>query len=107
MRTNDHMITNLSEQFELEFGKHGTPQRAKFDEEAYAFYTSLVLKDARKDAHLTQAELAKRIGADKSYISRIENGSVVPSVATFYRLVGAMGLSVELNPRIGVNTICK
>ena len=98
MQTNNHMITNISEQLEKEFGKHGTPERAKFDEEAYAFYTSQILLQTRKEARLTQAELAKRIGADKSYISRIEKGITVPSVATFYRIVAALGRSVELVP---------
>jgi len=92
------MITDISEQLEKEFGKHGTPERAKFDEEAYAFYTSQILLETRKEARLTQAELAKRIGADKSYISRIEKGITVPSVATFYRIVAALGRSVELTP---------
>jgi DNA-binding XRE family transcriptional regulator len=92
------MITDISEQLEKEFGKHGTPERAKFDEEAWAFYTSQILLDARKNARLTQVELAKRIGADKSYISRIEKGVTIPSVATFYRIVNALGLSVELTP---------
>ncbi len=98
MEKNNHQITDYSAILEQEFGKHGTPERAKFDEEAYAFYTSQVLLDARKNARLTQAELAKRVGADKSYISRIEKGMIVPSVATFYRIVSAMGLSVELRP---------
>ncbi len=98
METNNHKIVDYSAVLEQKYGAHGTPERAKFDEEAYAFYTSLVLKDARKNARLTQAELAARIGVDKSYISRIEKGITVPSVATFYRLVGAMGLSVELRP---------
>jgi DNA-binding XRE family transcriptional regulator len=92
------MITNISEQLEREFGKHGTPERAKFDEEAYAFYTSRILLDARKEAGLTQQELARRVGTDKSYISRIEKGITVPSVATFYRIVSALGRSVELVP---------
>jgi DNA-binding XRE family transcriptional regulator len=94
----NHHITNISEQLAKEHGAHGTPERAKFDEEAYAFYTSQVLLDARKSAMLTQAELSKRIGADKSYISRIEKGITVPSVATFYRIVNALGRSVELVP---------
>ncbi len=98
METNNHEIVNYSEILAKKYGSHGTPERAKFDEEAYAFYTSLILHDARKNARLTQAELAGRIGVDKSYISRIEKGTVVPSVATFYRLVGAMGLCVELRP---------
>jgi DNA-binding XRE family transcriptional regulator len=90
------MITNISEQLEKEFGKHGTPERARFDEEAYAFYTSQILLDARKQARLTQKELAIRIGADKSYVSKIEKGITVPSVATFYRIVNALGMHVEL-----------
>ena len=98
MHTNNHLITDISAQLEKEYGAHGTPERAKFDEEAYAFYTSLILLEARKDAMLTQAELAKRIGADKSYISRIEKGITIPSVATFYRIVSALGRSVELVP---------
>ena len=98
MQTNNSMITNISEQLEEEFGKHGTPERAKFDEEAYAFYTSQILLEARRGARLTQAELAKRIGADKSYISRIEKGVTVPSVATFFRIASALGRSVELIP---------
>ncbi|TCO90313.1 helix-turn-helix protein [Bacteroides heparinolyticus] len=73
---------------------------AEFDEEAYAFYTGQILLDARKNARLTQEELAKRIGTDKSYISRIEKGITVPSVATFYRIVNALGLNVELKPTL-------
>ena len=46
METNNHMITNISEQLEKEFGRHGTPERAKFDEDAYAFYTSRILLEA-------------------------------------------------------------
>ncbi|MCK9302558.1 MAG: helix-turn-helix transcriptional regulator [Bacteroidales bacterium] len=75
-----------------------TPERAKFDENAYAYYTSVILQDARKNSRLTQVELAKRLGTTKSYISRIEHGGIVPSVATFYRIINALGLTVELTP---------
>jgi DNA-binding XRE family transcriptional regulator len=95
---NNHQIVDYSAVLAAQYGAHGTPERAKFDEEAYTFYTSQVLLDARKEARLTQQELAKRIGADKSYISRIEQGVTVPSVATFYRIVSALGRSVELRP---------
>ena len=98
MSTNDQMITDISEQLEREFGKHGTPERAKFDEEAWAFHIGQILLDARKNAGLTQVELARRIGADKSYVSKIERGVTVPSATTFYRIVNALGLSVELIP---------
>ena len=68
MQTNDHKIRDYSAVLEAEYGAHGTPERARFDEEAYVFYTSQILIETRKQARLTQAELAKRIGADKSYI---------------------------------------
>ena len=97
MQTNNK-ITDYSAILAAQYGNHGTPERAKFDEEAYAFYTSQVLLEARKNARLTQAELASRIGADKSYISRIEKGITIPSAATFYRVVNALGLSVRLTP---------
>ena len=66
METNNHQIVDYSVILEKEFGKHGTEERAKFDEQAYAFYTSQILLDARKNARLTQEELAKRVGAEKS-----------------------------------------
>jgi hypothetical protein len=46
---------------------HGTPERVKFDDEAYAFYTGQILLQARKEAKITQSELAKRISSTKSY----------------------------------------
>jgi transcriptional regulator with XRE-family HTH domain len=51
-----------------------------------------------KNAHLTQEELAHRIGADKGYISRIERGLTIPTVATLYKIVAAMGMTIELKP---------
>ncbi len=98
MPTSNHIITNISEQLEKEFGKHGTPERAKFDEEAYTFYTSQILLETRKESGITQSELAKRLGVDKAYISRIEKGTTIPSVATFFRIASALGRSVELRP---------
>jgi transcriptional regulator with XRE-family HTH domain len=43
-------------------------------------------------------ELAKRIGTNKTYISRVENGRTEPKISTFYRIVAALGRSVELVP---------
>lgn len=98
MQTNDHKIRDYSAVLSTQYGEPGTPERTKFDEEAYAFYTSQIILDARKKAQLTQEELAKRIGTDKSYISRIEKGITIPSVATFYRIMNALGLTIELTP---------
>ena len=91
-------IYDVSAELAREFGEIGTPEREKAVEKAWEEYNAQILLDARKNARLTQAELAKRIGADKGYISRIERGLTVPTVSTLYRIAAAMGLTVELRP---------
>ena len=80
------------------FDWEGSPYREKHRERAWEEYNAQILLDARKNAGLTQQELADRIGADKGYISRIERGLTVPTVATLYKIASAMGLTIELRP---------
>ena len=101
MEENDNEIRDLSAELAKEFGKPGTPERAEFDEKAYAFYTGQVILDARKSEKITQSELAKRLGVDKSYISKLENGNVNPSVGFFYRIMNALNLRVEITRQVG------
>lgn len=96
METNNHQINDYSAVLDAKYGKPGTPERAKFDEEAYAFYTGQILLDARKEAKITQSELAKRVGTNKSYISKIENGTIEPGVGLFFRIIDALGLRIEI-----------
>lgn len=77
------------------FGKKGTESRAEAEEKAYAFYTGQIIEDARKKAKISQSELAKRIGSNKGYISRVENGQTEPKISTFYRIMNALGVRVE------------
>lgn len=78
------------------FGKEGTPERIKAEDDAFSFYSSQILLDARKEAKVTQTELAKRINSTKSYISKVENGVITPSAGTFYRIINALGMRVEV-----------
>ena len=48
---------------------------------------------------MTQEEVARKIGASKGYISRVERGLTVPTVATQYKIVAAMGLRVVFLPQ--------
>jgi ribosome-binding protein aMBF1 (putative translation factor) len=96
MNTKKSMITDISAELEKEFGAPGTPERERFDEEAYAFYTAQILHDARKEAKVTQSELASRINSTKSYISRVENGDIIPSVAKFWQMISSLGMRLEV-----------
>jgi ribosome-binding protein aMBF1 (putative translation factor) len=87
---------SVSEELNRTFGEPGTESRKLAEQQAWEEYNAQILLEARKGAGMTQSELADKIGADKSYISRVERGLTIPSISTFYRMVSAMGLSVEL-----------
>ncbi len=87
---------NVSEELNHTFGMPGTESRKQAENRAWEEYNAQILLDARKESGMTQSEVADKIGADKSYISRVERGLTIPSISTFYRIVAAMGLTVEL-----------
>ena len=91
-------LYDVGAELDREFGEVGSESYNQALSQAWEEYNAQVLLDARKNAGLTQAELAERIGANKSYISRIERGLTFPSVATLYLLAAAMGLAVTLQP---------
>lgn len=91
-------IYDVSAELERELGPKGSAGRKAAEDKAWEEYNAQILLDARKNAGLTQQELAERIGADKGYISRLERGLTIPTVSTLYRIAAAMGLAVELHP---------
>lgn len=96
MQTNDHVIRDYDVVLDREFGAPGSPERMKAEDDAYAFYLGQIIKKSRREENLTQAELAQKVGTDKAYISRVENGITIPSVSTFYRIITALGLTLSL-----------
>lgn len=93
-------LFDVDAQLDAAFGKEGTPGRRSAEDKAHAFFTGQIIEEARKRANMTQAELAEKIGTNKSYISRVETGRTEPKVSTFYRIVSALGLTVELTPAL-------
>ena len=71
-------------------------RRAKFEEKARAYYASQILSEARRESGMTQNELARRVGMTRAQIAKIENGTVEPGVGLFYRIVGELGLRVDI-----------
>ena len=80
-------ITTFDEHLDTRYGKIGSEKRTDFDIKAKAFAIGEILREARKEAHLTQEQLALKTGTRKSFISRIENGHSDIQLSTLYRLV--------------------
>lgn len=59
---------------------------------------SAILRDARKRAGLTQAELARRGGTSQATVSAYEHGRKTPSVETLARLLAAAGTRLTAAP---------
>jgi len=90
-------IRNFDELLEREHGKIGTESRNEFEEKAQMFIVSEMLKEARKEAKLTQQQLAERAGTKKSYISKIENAKGNIQLSTLIRI-----FETGLNRKIGL-----
>ena len=57
-----------------------------------------LLRRARTEAGLTQAELARRSGTTQSVIARMEQPGANPRVESLEALLGAMDRGLELTP---------
>ena len=87
---------NFDELLDIKYGKVGIEKRDDFEKKAQYFVISEMLKDARKEANMTQEELADKVGTKKSYISRLENGKCEIQLSTLYRIF-EFGLGKRIN----------
>ena len=93
----DKDVTTFEEHLEERYGKRGSPDRTEFEIKAKSFLIGEMVKSERHLANLTQEQLATKIGAKKSFISRIENGKTDIQLSTLYRLMElGLGRKIEL-----------
>ena len=94
-------INSMDEVLDGLYGAVGTPERENFRREAYAYCVGQLIHDTRKQEKVTQEVLAKRVGTDKSYISKVEKGVIEPGASMFYRIIEALGMKIEIVKPIG------
>jgi DNA-binding XRE family transcriptional regulator len=91
---------NFEELLDVEYGVIGSEKRDDFEKKAQYFIISEALKEARREAKMTQEQLATKIGTKKSYISRLENGKCDIQLSTLYKIF-EFGLGKKINLVIG------
>ena len=64
-----------------------------------------LIRDARRDAGLTQAELANRLGTTQSAVARLEADGSNPRVNTVVRALEACGRELVLESRLQRSSI--
>lgn len=90
-------VTDFDQLIEVEYGEIGAEKRNKYEEKTQMFIISEMLKEARKEAKLTQEQLAERAGTKKSYISKLENAKGNIQLSTLIRI-----FEQGLNRKIGL-----
>ncbi len=83
------------------YGAKGTERRDALERDFEGFKVGLLLRKAREDKHLTQAELADLVNRKREYISRIENNGSNLTLKTLYDIVekglgGKVKISIEV-----------
>lgn len=83
------------------YGAKGTERRDALERDFEGFKVGLLLRKAREDKQLTQAELAELVNRKREYISRIENNGSNLTLRTLYDIVekglgGKVKISIEV-----------
>jgi len=88
--THEEMLTRF-------IGKPGTPERIEFENELKAEILAYRFKELRKKKHLTQSQLAEKLGMEKGQISKIENGKFNLTLSTINKIAAALGAKINFD----------
>jgi len=90
-------IYTLDEAKDKHLGKIGTDKRDKYEYELRLDLLGEMIKQARKERHLTQSQLGEMLGVQKSQISRIERNTKNVTIETILRVFRALKAKVNFN----------
>jgi ribosome-binding protein aMBF1 (putative translation factor) len=88
--------TNFDQYVERRGKSASTESRAAREVFTQAYVFASALMQARKASGMTQSALAEKSGVQQADISRMENGSMIPTLNTFMNLMDALGVTVTL-----------
>ena len=82
-------------------GGIGTPERDKYEFDLKIEVLGEMIKSVRKERHLTQEQLGKLVGVQKSQISKLENNTRNVTIETILKVFNALKanlkFSIEMN----------
>ena len=87
MKAEDKKIRTFAAHLEEQYGKIGTEERDKYEEEYESFELGVLIQEMRKERGLTQEQLALKCGTTKNYISKIENNASDIRLSTLMRII--------------------
>jgi len=96
---------SLDEMIDKHVGKVGTPNREAFENELRIDLLGEAIKQARKERHLTQAELGQLVGVKKAQISKLENSLTDARFETIIKVFKALNAKVNFSVELLNQTV--
>ena len=101
MKAKNKNLKSLNQFIDEKIGKKGTDKRERFEAEYDAFKLGVLIQQAREEKGLTQEQLAKLAGTNKSYISKLERNLKDIRFSTLQRIIneglgGHLEISIKL-----------
>jgi len=90
----------LSEMEDKYIGETGTKERDVYEYELRMDILGRMIKTTRKERNLSQEELGKLCGVNKSQISKIENHANSATIETVLKVFKALKAEIQFNVKI-------
>ena len=100
MATKEIKTQTLSEMKDKYIGKTGTKEREEYEYELRMDVLGKMIKSARQERHLTQEELGRLIGVQKSQISKLESSANSATIDTIIKVFKALKAEINFNVKL-------
>ncbi|UGU16726.1 helix-turn-helix domain-containing protein [Sinomicrobium kalidii] len=97
MEKKKQKIMTLDQMKDKHIGKTGTPERDKYEFDLQMEVLGNMIKSIRKERKLTQEQLGKLIGVQKSQISKLERNTKNVTIETILKVFRALKANVKVS----------
>lgn len=93
-------VYTLAEMEDKYIGEKGTKERDEYEYELRMELLGRMIRATRKEQNLTQEELGKLVGVNKSQISKLENHANSATIETILKVFQALKAEINFNVKI-------
>lgn len=105
MATKEIKTYSLTEMKDKYIGKLGTTDRDEYEYELRMDVLGKMIKSARQERNLTQEELGKLVGVQKSQISKLESSANSATIDTILKVFKALKAEINFNVKLEDNFV--
>jgi DNA-binding XRE family transcriptional regulator len=105
MATNELKTYTLAEMKDKYIGKVGSNDRDEYEYELRMDVLGKMIKAARQERNLTQAELGKLVGVQKAQISKLESSANSATIDTIMKVFKALKADINFNVKLEDNFV--